>query len=116
MNKKLSTTLLSMLMAGASTLAFAHTDTPHTKKIGPISNEQKEWGVAGDSKGVTRSITLTMTDNMRFAPDQLEIKQGETIKFNIKNAGAMLHEMVIGTKQVLDKHAAMVGKITVMPR
>jgi uncharacterized cupredoxin-like copper-binding protein len=32
------------------------------------------------------------------------------VKFVIRNAGKMLHEMVIGTKQELDEHAALMAK------
>ena len=110
MNRKPRTTLLAILMAGASTLAFAHTGTPHTKKAGPVSKEQKEWGIAGDANAVTRTLTLTMADNMRFTPDKIDVKQGETIKFEIKNTGKILHELVIGAKKDLDEHTAMMVK------
>ncbi len=108
--KTLTSVLLATLIAGASTFAFAHTDTPHAKKAGAVKKEQKEWGIAGDAKAVTRTVTLTMSDNMRFTPDRLDIKQGETIKIVIKNAGKMMHEMVIGTKKDLDEHAALMVK------
>jgi uncharacterized cupredoxin-like copper-binding protein len=51
-----------------------------------------------------------MTDKMRFNPEKLEVKQGETIKFVIKNGGKVMHEMVLGTKKDLDEHAAMMVK------
>lgn len=108
--KKFTSALLATLLAGFSSFAIAHTDTPHAKKDGPVKKEQKEWGIAGDAKSVTRTITLTMTDGMRFTPDKLDIKQGETVKFVIKNAGKMLHELVIGTKKDLDEHAALMVK------
>jgi uncharacterized cupredoxin-like copper-binding protein len=63
-----------------------------------IKKEQKPWGIAGDDKSVTRTVTLTMTDNMRFTPDKLSFKQGETVRFVIRNQGKLLHELVIGTK------------------
>ena len=51
-----------------------------------------------------------MSDNMRFTPDRIEVKQGETIKFTAKNEGKILHEFVIGTKKELDEHAALMVK------
>jgi uncharacterized cupredoxin-like copper-binding protein len=59
-------------------------------------------------------VTFTMTDNMRFNPDKLEVKQGETIRFVIKNGGQVMHEMVIGTKKDLDEHAALMMKFPTM--
>jgi len=52
-----------------------------------------------------------MLDTMRFVPDQIAVKQGETIRFVITNEGRMLHEFVIGTQKVLDAHAAMMAKM-----
>jgi uncharacterized cupredoxin-like copper-binding protein len=53
----------------------------------------------------TREITIEMTDQMRFMPDQLQVKQGETIRFTVKNSGKMRHEWVIGNEQELLAHA-----------
>ncbi len=108
--KTLTSAFLAALIAGASTFAFAHGDDAHAKKAGPVKKEQKEWGIAGEAKLFTRTITFNMSDNMRFTPDKLDVKQGETIKFVIKNTGKVMHEMVIGTKKDLDEHAALMVK------
>jgi uncharacterized cupredoxin-like copper-binding protein len=54
--------------------------------------------MAGDSKAVTRTMEIAMTDAMRFSPDRLSVRQGETVRLVIRNNGKMLHELVIGTK------------------
>ena len=108
--KKFKLVLLAAVITSAGTLAFAHTSEPHAAKTGPIVKEQKPWGIAGEPKSVSRTINLTMGDNMRFTPDNINVKQGETIRFVIKNSGKMLHEMVIGTKKDLEEHAAMMIK------
>lgn len=94
----------------ATMLAYAHGDEDHSKKTGPVKKEQKEWGIAGDAKAVKRTVALTMSDMMRFTPDKIEVKEGETIKIVMKNDGKQLHEMVIGTKKELDEHAALMLK------
>lgn len=93
-----------------ATLVQAHGDEEHSKKTGPVKKEQKEWGIAGDAKAVKRTITLTMSDTMRFTPDKIDVKQGETVKFVMKNSGKLMHELVIGTKKELDEHAALMVK------
>lgn len=108
--KKLSLTLIAALITSLGTLAYAHGDAAHANKAGPVKKEQKEWGIAGEAKAVNRTINFNMTDNMRFTPDKIDVKQGETIKFVIKNAGKVMHEMVIGTKKDLDEHAALMVK------
>ncbi len=52
-----------------------------------------------------------MTDDMRFTPERIQVRQGETIRFVVRNKGKMLHEMVLGTKASLDEHAAMMAEV-----
>ena len=106
--------IASALSAATTSTVFAHSDKPHAKKTGPVKKEQKPWGIAGDDKAVKRTVTFTMTDNMRFTPDKLEVKQGETVKLVIKNSGKVMHEFVLGTKKDLDEHAALMVKFPTM--
>ncbi|BDT67821.1 hypothetical protein os1_19990 [Comamonadaceae bacterium OS-1] len=108
--QKSTLSLIATLLATTSALALAHGDATHAKAAGPVKMEQKAWGIAGNPKKVNRTITFTMTDAMRFDPSQITVKQGETIRFVIQNGGGMLHEMVIGTPQDLDEHAALMVK------
>jgi uncharacterized cupredoxin-like copper-binding protein len=89
--------------------AWAHGES-HGSKSGVVTKEQKDWGVAGDAAAVKRTLVVTMTDNMRFTPDKLQVKQGETVKILVRNRGKMLHEFVLGTKKELDDHAALMLK------
>jgi uncharacterized cupredoxin-like copper-binding protein len=106
--------IASALSAATTSTVFAHGDEAHAKKAGPVKKEQKPWGIAGDDKAVKRTVTFSMTDNMRFTPDKLEVKQGETVKFVIKNNGKVMHEFVLGTKKELDEHAALMVKFPTM--
>ena len=74
--KLIKTFLLTAALA-TSSLALAHTDKPHDKKAGPVKKEQKDWGIAGNAKAGMRTVEFRMTDNMRFTPDKIEVKQGE---------------------------------------
>jgi uncharacterized cupredoxin-like copper-binding protein len=47
---------------------------------------------------------------MRFVPEQITVKQGETVRLTVKNVGKVMHELVIGSKQELDMHAEMMKK------
>ena len=107
------TTLKLMIAVAVGLLgnaATAHQGDKHSAPAGPVKKEQKEWGIAGDAKAVKRTVEYTMTDNMRFTPDKLEVRLGETIKIVVKNDGKMLHEFVLGTKKELDAHAALMVK------
>jgi len=48
---------------------------------------------------------------MRFTPDHVSVKAGETVRFFIVNKGKVPHEMVIGTAEEIDEHAEMMKKM-----
>jgi uncharacterized cupredoxin-like copper-binding protein len=107
---------IASLSAAATlvSIAFAHGKEDHSKKTGPVKKEQKDWGIAGEAKMAKRTIAIGMADNMRFTPDKLDVKLGETIRFQAKNSGKVMHEFVIGTKKENDKHAELMIKFPTM--
>lgn len=115
---KLSTALpftaACIAICGAS-LSLAH-ENHVGKKINPsaLAAEQKDWGIAGKVKAVQRTITIRMSDDMRFTPSHLDVKQGETVRLIVQNSGKQLHELVIGSKPALDEHAAQMIKFPTM--
>jgi uncharacterized cupredoxin-like copper-binding protein len=108
---KTATTILAAAFL-ASGLAVAHEKAPLAKKAAkaPISTEEKAFGREGDPKKVNRTIKVDMSDAMRFAPAEIAVKRGETIRFEVKNSGTTMHEMVIGTMQELKEHAELMKK------
>jgi uncharacterized cupredoxin-like copper-binding protein len=94
----------------SSIAASAHGDEDQSKKAGPVRKEQKEWGIAGAAKAAKRSVQIKMLDTMRFSPELINVKQGETLKIVLQNTGQMQHEFVIGTKKELEEHAALMVK------
>lgn len=66
-----------------------------------------EPGKAADAK---RTVKVEMLDTMRFNPQSISVKQGETIKFIVKNSGKIKHEMVLGTEKELKEHAEVMKK------
>jgi uncharacterized cupredoxin-like copper-binding protein len=59
---------------------------------------------------VQRTVAITMDDNMRFIPDHIDVKQGETVEFKVRNLGKLHHEMTLGTDKALKAHAEMMQK------
>jgi uncharacterized cupredoxin-like copper-binding protein len=107
---KLLNALLAAALMSVSLGALAHGGADHKKKAGPIKKEQKEWGIAGDPKPGIRTIEIKMTDAMRYTPDHIEVKQGETVRLVHRNTGKIMHEFVLGTKKELDEHATVMMK------
>ena len=67
-------------------------------------------GKPGKAVDAKRTITVNMLDSMRFNPQSITVKQGETIKFIVKNPGKVKHEMVLGTEKELKEHAEVMKK------
>ena len=107
MNLKIAIIAAAISFAGG---ALAHSDATHKKQAGPISTEETAFGREGDPKKVTRTVNVGMSDNMRFTPARLTVKQGETVRFRVKNSGQVMHEMVLGTMDDLKAHAQMMKK------
>ena len=72
---------------------------PNIVFAGPI----KMIGEKGKASETTRTITIKMYDNY-YEPAQIQIKKGETIKFIVFNAGELVHEFNIATKEMHIKH------------
>ena len=89
--------------------AQAHGDKAHAA-AGPVKKEQKPWGIAGDARAVRRTITVRMGDDMRFRPDRITVRQGETVRLVMHNEGKLMHEFVIGTPPDLAEHAELMVK------
>lgn len=101
---------LALSLAAVGGPVLAHGNQDHGGKPAAVKKEQKPWGIAGDAKAARRTIEIVMTDGMRFIPDRIEVKRGETVRLRVRNDGKMLHELVIGTKKELEEHAALMLK------
>lgn len=61
-----------------------------------------EIGEQGKAGSVDRTIKIKMLDNY-YEPESISVKAGETVRFEISNAGDFVHEFNIGTSAM---HAA----------
>ncbi len=108
--KRNTTTLIAALsLVFSAGLALAHDHTP-----GGHDHDDSAIGQAGVATPSTRSVQVNMTDNMRFTPASFSAKQGETIRFVIKNSGAIKHEFVLGTEKELKEHYELMKKFPEM--
>jgi uncharacterized cupredoxin-like copper-binding protein len=68
------------------------------------------FGREGDPRKVSRVIKVDMSDAMRYFPDHVSVKKGETVRFAVGNSGQVEHEFVIGTMDDLKQHAELMRK------
>lgn len=83
--------------------------TSHTNHTGhtPAAQQpaqQMPFGIAGQASAVQRTITITMTDDMRFTPRHITVQHGQTVRLLVHNQGQVMHELVLGTRASLDEH------------
>ncbi|AMM24045.1 MAG: hypothetical protein EOP76_04080 [Variovorax sp.] len=104
MNHAFRNTALAALLA----LAAASASASGTHAGGhDASDAIGKPGVASQS---TRTINVDMADSMRFTPADISVKQGETVRFVIKNSGQIKHELVLGTQRELKEHYEVMKK------
>ncbi|WP_354677201.1 cupredoxin domain-containing protein [Cupriavidus plantarum] len=96
--------LLAMAMAPLVALAAGnsgnHREDHDQTTIGHV-------GEPGNPSRVIRTVKVAMHDSMRFTPDRISVKAGDTVRFVVRNTGKVEHEMVIGTNSELREHAQM---------
>lgn len=91
----------------ATPVSFAHGDASHAPMAhaySPSGVVDTGFGRQGDPNKVARTITVDMTDDMRFTPDVLKVRRGETVRLDVVNKGGVLHEFVLGTPADIQAH------------
>lgn len=69
-------------------------------------SDLRTMGQPGQTSEVTRNIRVEMYDNY-FDVDELGIKAGETIRFEVINKGKLVHEFALGTPAMHEAHEEM---------
>ena len=103
---KIAIILIASLFTAAAMASGNH--------AGGHGHDEATVGEAGKAADVTRTVEVQMLDTMRFTPASFAVKQGETIKFVVKNTGKLKHEFVLGTKKDLDEHYEVMKKFPEM--
>ena len=67
------------------------------------ADKNMKIGSKGNESEVSRVIKVVMYDNY-YEPSSFQIKVGETIKFEVENAGMLVHEFNIANKMMHKKH------------
>ena len=108
---RVGTRLTAFALAGL--VALVPMSTGHTHE-GPAAHPgaATAFGEPGDPKAKARIVQVDMLDDgsMRFNPARLVIKQGETIRFNVRNRGVAVHELMLGTMKELEEHLELMQR------
>ena len=111
-------TLAFLTLLAACSVASAHSDDPHAASAagarGHEHHDSDAIGVEGKKANAKRTVNVDMSDSMRFTPSSVAVRQGETVRFVIKNSGALKHEFVLGTEKDLKEHYELMKKFPEM--
>ena len=103
-----ASSLFAVLALAASGAAFASGN--HAGGHGHDDGGETAIGKPGVAAKASRTITIEMSDAMRFTPSDMEVKRGDTVRFIIKNAGQVKHEFNLGTQEELLEHLEQMKK------
>jgi uncharacterized cupredoxin-like copper-binding protein len=92
--------LFRCLAVGAWALAIAMPASAHE------AGHAMGGGKPGDAARATRTVEIVATDNA-FSLKSLQVRDGETVRFVIRNDGFEAHEFLIGTAHEHAEHLAM---------
>lgn len=101
--------------AGPGKKGHSHDHKPgqHAEKKGSHadhSRHEMHGGMPGDPAKVTRTVLIVAKDT-EFNLKKILVKDGETIRFVIRNKGELLHEFTIGTHEMQKQHQAEMMKM-----
>lgn len=68
------------------------------------------FGRPGDPAKVSRAIAVEMNDRECRLQKEVRIRQGDTLRFDVRNKGTRVHELVLGTSHELKAHADAAAK------
>ena len=104
-------TIHSLLAAAALVVSGpALASGNHTGGHGHNDGGETAIGKPGVAAKAGRTITIEMSDNMRYTPSNIQVKQGETVRFIVKNVGQVKHELSLGTEKELLEHLEQMKK------
>jgi len=106
---RITSLAFAMTLAALPVAALAHGDAPR-KAAAAQPMVETDFGRTGDPRKAARTIRVDMSDRMRFSPDTIEVKPGDTVRLVVRNSGKTMHEMVLGTMKELRDHAELMKK------
>ena len=74
------------------------------------ADKNMKIGSKGNENDISRVIKVIMYDNY-YEPSSFQINEGETIKFEIENAGELVHEFNIANKMMHINHQPEMEKM-----
>jgi uncharacterized cupredoxin-like copper-binding protein len=82
----------------------------HTQGGATSQTQDAHVHSSAGAEAPTRTVMVTLSDDMRFTPANWQATSGETVRIQLVNAGKVRHEFIIGTEAELQAHAEAMKK------
>ena len=102
--------LVCSIYISTYSISYAHGEKSHENNQESFDAVTTEFGQYDPDLKPSQTIEVSMADTMRFTPSEIEVKAGDVVKFIVKNDGAIQHEFVLGTTELLLEHAELMMK------
>lgn len=119
MKKLFLITVSAALISGGAIAAGSHSGGHgHDDENADDHHADMAVGQPGEKSAVGKSIVVVMKEtedgDMIFEPEKIEVKKGETIRFEVQNVGELEHEFVLDDHKGVMEHKAMMEKFPEM--
>ncbi|WP_417462916.1 cupredoxin domain-containing protein [Kordiimonas sp.] len=108
----------ALALSAALLAAIASPSFAAGSHAGGHGEEMMAAGKPGEMKNVRKTIVVSMMENadgaMVFDPSEIKVKQGQTVRFVIKNTGEFDHEFVLDNHANVMEHKALMEKFPEM--
>lgn len=98
-----SISILSLAAGMSLVLAFT---TPAAASGDHEGGHDRGFAFGQPAKGAEpdRTIDIKAADTMKFQPDQIEVRDGEVVRFVVKNTGSLHHSFTLGSSKWHQHH------------
>ncbi len=97
----------SLALAAGGALAFAA-----PADVSAHDDGRSPAGQPGDPHKAARTVEIVMSEalvGMRYSPVRVEVREGEQVRFVVRNSGTLSHEFFIDGADENKRHAAMMA-------
>mgnify|MGYP006436544975 CR=1 FL=1 len=99
---------ISLMTFAASALAAGEHGHGHDSGHGNGGHDEgghsSAFGSPVSPSKADRTVEVEASDRMKFGPEKISVKKGETIRFVVKNVGQLQHSFTLATPDKQQKH------------
>lgn len=97
-------TVLSIVLIALANSTLASGKHGHGSESSHEGDHSFTFGAPASPSEADRTVEVEANDQMEFAPGEISVKKGETVRFVIKNVGQVQHSFTLATPGEQQEH------------